>query len=197
MNLYMNSFSFLRIQFWKTREETVDKDSDINLGHGPLPMVSSLKQQTIKKAEEDEILPSPRPESSTPSKGGVLTSSRSPNDTLSMIDELFTAVCPETRSMDHIETNFNRIYEEGENQERRICEESVGEEDIFGSSQMDVELSEENRELIKESIHIDHNNVLSLNVDAGEIFDQFCNAATLKSILRSFRFVFNKRGENL
>ena len=33
---------------------------------------------------------------------------------------------------------------------------------------------------------------MSVNVDAGlagEIFDHFCNAATLKSILRSFRFV--------
>ena len=32
---------------------------------------------------------------------------------------------------------------------------------------------------------------MSVNVDsglAGEIFDHFCNAATLKSILRSFRF---------
>ena len=41
---------------------------------------------------------------------------------------------------------------------------------------------------------------MSVNVDAGlagEIFDHFCNAATLKSILRSFRFVFNNRGENL
>lgn len=35
---------------------------------------------------------------------------------------------------------------------------------------------------------------MSVNVDAGlagEIFDHFCNAATLKSILRSFRFVCN------
>ena len=33
---------------------------------------------------------------------------------------------------------------------------------------------------------------MSVNVDAGlagEIFDHFCNAATLKSILRSFRYV--------
>lgn len=37
---------------------------------------------------------------------------------------------------------------------------------------------------------------MSVNVDAGlagEIFDHFCNAATLKSILRSFRFVCNNR----
>lgn len=165
----MNTISFLRIQFWKTREETVDKDGDSHLGDGPLPMVSSskkerksenlvnklLKQQTIKNTEADEILPRPFPDSSTPSEG-VLSSSRSPNDTLSMFDELFTAVCPETRSMDHIETNFNRIYEEGENHERRIGEESVSEEDIFQSSEMDVELSEENRELKKESFNIDH-----------------------------------------
>ena len=35
---------------------------------------------------------------------------------------------------------------------------------------------------------------MSVNIDsglAGEIFDHFCNAATLKSILRSFRFVKN------
>ena len=165
MNCYMNSFSFLRIQFWKTREETVDKDSDSHF----VPMVSSpkkerksenlvnklLKQQTIKKTEEDEILPSPRPEYTTPFEG-VSTCSRSPNDTLLMFDELFTAVCPETRSMDHIETNFNQIYEEGENHERKISEESVGEEDIFESSEMDLELSEENPELKKENFNIDH-----------------------------------------
>merc|ERR1712147_47753 len=167
LNLCTNAVSN-RIQFWKTREETVDKDSDIHLGHGPLPMVSSpkkerksenlvkklLKQTTNKKTDENEILLSPLPESSTPCEG-VLTSNLSPNDTLSTFDELFTAVCPETRSIDHIETNFNRIYEEGENQEQRISEESVGEEDNFESWEMDLGLSEENRELKKESIKID------------------------------------------
>ena len=85
-----------------------------------------LKQQTNEKTEEKEIFLSPLPESST-AFGSVLTSSSSPNDTLSMIDELFTEL-------------FNRIFEEGENQERRISEESVGEEDFLESSEMDLEL---------------------------------------------------------
>jgi len=151
-----------RIQFWKTRE-TVEKDGD-DLGHGKLSMVSSLQQerktenlvnkllvqQTIKKTEVDES--SPQLDSSTPIKV-VATSYRSADDTISMFDELFTAVCPDTINIDdHIETNFNLIYEEEEKQERRMSEDSIGEKGGFETSETNIEsLCEENHEMKERS----------------------------------------------
>ena len=145
----------------------MEKDGD-DLGHGELSMVSSLKkerktenlvnqlliQQTIKKTEVDEI--SPQLDSSTPIKV-VATSCRSADDTISMFDELFTAVCPDTINIDdHIETNFNLIYEEEEKQERRMSEDSIGEEGGFETSVTYIEsLCEENHE-IKEKSCVGH-----------------------------------------
>ena len=145
----------------------MEKDGD-DLGHGEFSMVSSLKkerktenlvnqlliQQTIKKTEVDEI--SPQLDSSTPNKV-VATSCRSADDTISMFDELFTAVCPDTINIDdHIETNFNLIYEEEEKQERRMSEDSIGEEVGFETSVTYIEsLCEENHE-IKEKSCVGH-----------------------------------------
>ena len=157
----IDGYLFIRIQFWKKRE-TVEKDGD-DLGHRKLSMVSSPKQerksenfvnklliqQTIKKTEVDEI--SPQLDSSTPIKV-VAASYRSADDTISMFDELFTAECPDTiNTDDHIETNFNLIYEEGK-QERKISEDSIGEEGVFETSGTYIEsLCEENHGIKKKS----------------------------------------------
>ena len=148
-------YIFFRIQFWKTRE-TVENDGD-NLGHGHLSMVSSPKQerksgnlvnklliqQTIKKTELDSPTPI----------NVVTVSNRSADDTISMFDELFTAECPDTIHMeDHIETNFNLIYEEEEKQERRMSEDSIGQEGVFETSENYIEsLFEENHEIQEKS----------------------------------------------
>jgi len=128
-----------RIQFWKTRG-TVEKDgdtpvnvkSDINISpteRNTENLVNKLlKQQTMKTTEVDDIPPFQK---SSPSKAALI-SGPSADDTISMFDELYTAVCPgNTINMDgHIETNFNLIYDE-EGMELSMSEESNGEEGLI------------------------------------------------------------------
>ena len=87
-----------------------------------------LKQQTMKTTEVDDIPPFQKP---SPSKAALL-SGPSADDTISMFDDLYTAVCPgNTINMDdHIETNFNLIYD-AEKMELSTSEESIGEEGLI------------------------------------------------------------------
>ena len=130
-------YSF-RIQFWKTRG-TVEKDCDTHVNVTSEVSISPternterlvnkrLKQQTMKTTEVDDISPFQKP-SYSPSKAALL-SEPSADDTISMFDDLYTAVCPgNTINMDdHIETNFNLIYD-AEEMELNTSAESIGEE---------------------------------------------------------------------
>ena len=158
--MFINSKIF-RIQFWKTRE-SVEKD-DGSLAQGVTSPKKERKsetlvnrlliQQAIKKTETEDIpppLPLTTPPSQVPSSG-----CQSADDTISIFDELFTAVCPDTINLDeHIETNFNMIYEEKEKEDRRMSEESVGEvgENLVSSLEVDIEPLHEGNHEAKETI---------------------------------------------